>query len=155
MNDAVAGWWRARTPRERLLISVAGWLAFIVAAPLVVWQAASTYRQDGEAALVRAQDLAAQVGQLDPELVAQSPGLRGAPQEMILAQANGLGLTVAQTEDTGPGRVRVRFGPSDSLAVLRFIDQVTRAGLTVDRTVLVRVDDAGLIQADLELSSSN
>jgi type II secretory pathway component PulM len=152
MNDAVASWWRARTPRERLLISIAGWLLFIVAAPLMVWQSASAYRQDAEAALSRAMGLQAEVARLDPALVAQAPNQRGTPQEIILAQATGLGSTIAQVEETGPGRIRVRFAPSDSLAVLTLIDQVTRAGLTVDRTALVRADEGGLVQAELELS---
>jgi type II secretory pathway component PulM len=154
MNETLGSWWRARTPRERLLISLAGWLAFIVAAPLMVWQAASGFRHDSEAALARAQSLAAAVDGLDPELVARAPALRGSPQEVALAQATALGLTIAQVEETGPGRVRVRFEPGDSLAVLTFIDQVTRAGFTVDRTALVRVDEGGLVQAELELSGA-
>ncbi len=154
MSEALGSWWRARTTRERLLISVALWLAFIVAAPLMAWQAASAYRHDATVALDRAQNLEAAVARLDPALAAQAPATRGTPQEIALAQAAALGLTIAQVEDSGPGRVRVRFAPGDSLLVLRFIDQVTRAGLTVDRTALARVDEAGLVQAELELSGA-
>jgi type II secretory pathway component PulM len=152
MNEELASWWRARTPRERMLIGVAGWLAFIVAAPLVTWQTAHGYRADGEAALRRAQSLAETVAGLDPQLAALAPAERGSPQETVMRVTGALGLTVAQLEEIGPARIRIRFGPSDSLAVLQFIDQVTRAGLKVDRSALVRADETSLVQAELELS---
>lgn len=152
MSEALGSWWLARTPRERLLISVTLWLAFVVAIPLALWQAASTYRHDAGVALTRAETMRDLVGRIDPVLIGAPVPVGATVQEIAATEATALGLRFAQVTASGPDKISLTFAPGDSLAILTWIDHVSRAGLSVERTSLVRMDEAGVVQADIELS---
>lgn len=154
MMTALETFWRARTPRERLLMSLVVWLALFVGAPLMLWQAASGYKYEASAALERAQALRAAVSRLDPALVAKAPPTQGGARDMATAEANALGLSVTRIEPAGPDRLKVSFAPGDSLAVLTWIDRMTRAGHVVEAAALVRVQESDLVQADVEIRAA-
>lgn len=151
MTEALATWWRARTERERLLLSVTLWLALVIAAPLAVWQAAASFRAEAGAQLARAESLRDLVQRLDPALVGGPPQTGDTLQALVRQEASERQLRLARVEPAGPDRVRFVFEPGDSLAVLTLIDALTRAGLAIDRTSLVRVNDGTEVAAELDV----
>jgi type II secretory pathway component PulM len=152
MRETFEAFWRARTERERLLLSATLWLSLLAAAPALVWQSASHYRSEAKQRLQRAEALHAQAAAIDPAaLVAARPRTEQDLQDFVGARALGLAMSVARVERQGPDRLRFVFEPGDSLAALRLVEALTQAGLSVDRVALVRVDGSDLVAAELDV----
>ena len=151
----LAAWWRARTSREQRLIQIAGALILALMLPAFLYTSAASYREDTAAELTRARDVAAQVEQLAEAARAQGDATiaaDGSLRERAMAAASSVGLTIAQVEPAGPGRVRVVFENADSLAVYRWIEAVGRAGAFVARSQISRVGETDLVIAEFELA---
>jgi type II secretory pathway component PulM len=151
MTETFATWWRARTGRERLLVSITLWLSLVIAVPLLVWQGAASYRVEAAARLARAESLRDLVARLDPALVRRDPLVGDNLQAFVRQEAAARRLRLARVEQAGPGHSRFIFEPGDSLAVLTLIDALTQAGLTIDRTRLVRMNDGAAVAAELDV----
>ena len=63
-----AAWWRARTERERSLLSIGAALVLGVLLPALAYQAAARYREHGAVALAEAREIESNV-----ELLASAP----------------------------------------------------------------------------------
>jgi len=151
MRETLEAFWRARTERERLLMSATLWLSLLAAAPALAWQSASHYRSEAGQRLQRAETLHAQAVAIDPALVAARPRTEQDLKDFVGARALSLALSVARVERQGPDRLRFVFEPGDSLAALRLVEALTQAGLSVDRVALVRVDGSDLVAAELDV----
>lgn len=151
MNEAFGAWWRARTNRERLLLAGALWFALLAAAPALAWQSASLYRQESEARLARAEVLASDVAAIDPVRMARASAAESDLRGFISAEATAARLTLSRVEPQGPDRLRFIFEAGDSLAALRLLDGLSRAGLTIDRVAFLRADDQGAVTTEIDV----
>jgi type II secretory pathway component PulM len=154
--EQISAWWRARTPREQLLVRIAAILIFLICIPAWAYLGASAYRAEAAARLETARQVESQVALLaaaDQGAAAtpsDDPSLRG----RLLAAAQTVGLTVSRVEASGPDGVRVAFEPADSVLVYRWVAIVGRSGAYVARSTIVRVDDSELVTAEFEVNGS-
>ena len=155
MMEELASWWRARTERERVILQAAIVLLFVILAPLLVLQSANAYRARAAADLVSAQSLLKDVQTYAATRSAPAPGggsvSDGTPRGEAVATAQAIGLTVSRIETTGPDRARVVFEAGDSRAMLRWLERMTRAGVEVRATRMVRVSGGDAVQAEFEI----
>lgn len=155
MNTQLAAWWRARAPRERLLLRIAGGLIGLVLLPLVVFQAASSFRQQAGADLSAATSLRAAIAELAAAAPKAPPPLPGNDQSLqgkTLAIASQYGLVAERAEAIGPERLRVLFAVAHPDDVNRFLMALTQHGITVRRTVLTRSGEVDAVVAEFEVA---
>lgn len=155
MMEQLATWWRARTERERLLLQVGLVLLLVIALPLLLLQSANAYRARAGADLASASSLLTQV-QTYAAARAQpaqggAPSSDGTPRGEAVATAQALGLTISRIEASGADRARVVFEPGDSRAMLRWLERMTRAGIDVRATRMLRVSGSESVQAEFEI----
>lgn len=155
MIEAWAAWFRARTGRERFLLIAAGVFVFGVVAPFLLIQSVSQFRSEAGRSLADANTLAADVRALAARTQSSGPALPahdGSLRGLAFAAAAAHGLTIAQTDEASAGRLRVVFGASQSTAIYRWFDTMTRHGAIVSRTTLVRAGEGDLVTGEFELS---
>lgn len=155
MSARLGAWWRARTPRERVLLQVCAALAFGVAAPLWVFGAATSFRDAAATALTQAeaahrgvQALAASGARAGPALPAHDGSLNG----LAFAAASAHGLTIERVEGASADRLRVVFAPAQDVRVFAWLDEMARAGVAAPRSSLMRAGPQGLIRAEFDLA---
>jgi type II secretory pathway component PulM len=156
MIAAIAGWWRSRTLRERLLLQAAALLIFAVLVPLAAYQAALRFRAGAAEQLAGARQVQANVARLAaqgrPAAAATAPS-DGTLRGRAMANAQAAGLVVARIEPQGAGALLIVFEPADSRKIYRWIDSMGRSGASVRRTLVTRASGEGAVAAEFEISS--
>jgi type II secretory pathway component PulM len=147
--NLLAAWWRARSSRERLLMRGAAVLALAVLAPSWAYLAADRYRAEGAVRVQEASQIANQVEDL--ERIGAAAGRPDASlQEKLLAAAGAHGLSPPRFEAAAPERVTVVFAASDANLVQRWMGDAAMRGVLMTRTVIVRVGESNLVDAEFE-----
>lgn len=150
--------WAARTPRERMLLRALGALIAGVFLPLWLLSAAYSFRAEAAQELARAETLRADVARVAALRAEAAPlaALDGdrSLRARALAAAQAAGLTVQRVEDGGAGRAVFVLAPADSLRVYRWIGDLGRGGVYVQRTVIARSGDGGTVSAELTVSEA-
>lgn len=152
MIDRLRAWLRARSPRERMLIGVAG-AAFAALFLLGGFQAAQAYRDEASADLDRARKISADVAKiakLSP--TSSAVGADGSLQGRALAQAKAQGLEVAQVQPLGGDGLRVTFEPGDDQAVFDWMQALIKSGAFVQRTSIIRGETGDTVRAEFDLA---
>jgi type II secretory pathway component PulM len=155
MIDLIFGWFRSRSARERLLITIALGAIFLVIGPLFAYRAASTFRAEAavelQAARTLERDVAALVG-----AVGAVPGVAGdgSLQGLATANAGALSLQTAGIETVGSGGFRVSFEPARSIDVYRWMEAMTKRGAFITQSAIVREGDGDLVRASFVVSSA-
>jgi type II secretory pathway component PulM len=154
MIAPVVTWWRARTPRERVLLQVAAALLFAVALPLAANQQASAYRARAIADRVAAQELVRQVEALATtvDVTNLTSPIQGTPQEVAQTIAQSLGLAILVVEPVNDNKIRIRFAPANPLALMRWIEQITRNGITISASSMTRQGDTELVEGQFDVT---
>ncbi len=157
MIGAVASWFRARTPREQLLLQIAAFIIVIGGGLTWGYQSANIYRAEAAADLASAVQLRDDVGRLatlNAGPAAVTPAASdGTPRGAATAIADQFGLAPSAIEPDGPTGVRISFAPASSRAIYSWIDAVERAGLVVTRISIVRAGEGDLVQGDASLTA--
>lgn len=155
MMERLAAWWRARTPREQVIVRGGAFIVGVIVLPVWLYLSALSYRADGAAELAAARQLEANVARL-AEASAAAPAQAGGDQSLrgkMLAAAQTTNLVVARSEASGD-RERIVFEAANSLAVYRWIELVGQGGAFVARTDIVRVEGGDLVRAEFEVAPS-
>lgn len=151
--EAFKAWWAARTGRERKLVQGAALFVLMILLPGWAYLSAAQFREDAAVRLTAARAVAADVARLEQGGPAQDAGgatLRD--RVLTLAEANGLAPQALESADAT--RVRVVFGPSDSLMIYRWIDAIGRTGAMVSRSAVLRSGESDLVSAEFEVLAS-
>lgn len=153
--EQVLQWWRARSSRERMLVTAAAIFAFGVVLPAAAYQGAAAYRADARAALAGAREVEADVARLielgppRPQLARDDTSLRGLAQ----AHAQAEGLVFQRLEPRAGGRIQVVFEPAESLRAYRWIAAMQRDGAIVHSTLMTRIGEGGVTSAEFEVAT--
>jgi type II secretory pathway component PulM len=146
MIDGLKAWWRARTERERALLTGLGVVLGLVMAPLAALQAASVYRAQAALELAAAQRLANDVAGLRaPAGGGDSAGAAaiathdGTTQGLAFAAAKAQGLSIARVEPLAGDGARIVFEAAPSGQIYRWFDMVVRQGVQIQRSQITRV----------------
>ncbi len=157
MIGAITSWFRARTPREQLLLHVAVFIVVIGGGLTWGYQTASAYRADAAAELASATQLRDDVARLAALIAAPAAvtpaASDGTPRGAATAIATQFGLAPSAIEPDGPTGVRISFAPASSRAIYSWVDAVERSGLIVTRLSIVRAGEGDLVQGDASLSA--
>lgn len=148
MSAQSMAWWRARQPRERLLLQILAWL-IVALIPLAALQTAHTYRSQMSAELAAAQALqrdvsgliAAPGGQAQAWPAAAASGL----SSLVQAGAQHYGLTLQTVEAMGEAQVQVVAAPADSERLYQFLRALLRRGVTATHVAMTRVGDGDTV----------
>jgi len=155
MNDALshlAAWWRGRTARERMLLTGAGILVFLILAPLWAYQSASHFRRDAALSLESARATRADVARLK-ELGPAPTAAAGGVRNLAMESAQAVGLTPSRVEQRGGEQFVIVFEPADSIKAYLWIELMGRGGALVQRTTLARVGADGVVSAEFEVAA--
>jgi type II secretory pathway component PulM len=150
----LAAWWRSRTSRERLLVGGAAIFVFAIVLPFLAWQGASSFRARAAAELAGAREIEANVARIamGAGAAAQAPASDGTLRGKAMAAADATGLVVTTIAPAGPERLRISFGPADSLAVYRWIDAMSASGAHVASTTITRSGQSDAVISEFEVA---
>jgi type II secretory pathway component PulM len=142
-------WWRARSSRERLMLSGGFAIIVCVVAPLALYFQVDTFRRAAATDLAAARVVLSDVG----KIAAAGPpkAASGDVRDVAAAAAATSGLTISRIEPTGVGGLVLVFGVSDSRGVYQWMDAMGASGFSIRRSNIVRVDDGALVTAEFEI----
>lgn len=137
MIDRFNIWWEARSTRERWLFGVAGGLAALVLAWLLIIRPIDLLRESAKA---RHDTAIIALGRVEERLTAienftANPpvAVEGRISDIVMAEAVRVGFNTAQTEPTGTDGVRVIIGAVRPQSFFAWVaDLEGRSGLDVD-----------------------
>lgn len=141
----IAAFWRQRTPREQLYLSVmlvalavfAYWFALVV--PLRTLAAAAEQRHvAAQARQARLPDMLAEIGQR------QRPAATSLDAEGLQRSAEAAGVRVSVDAATTPGRWQLRFESTSPQALFTWLAQLRDGHAMVPLTASVRRAPAGV-----------
>ena len=156
MMQTLLNWLRGRTARERLLLTTALIVVFVVCLPFLAWRAASQYRTSGEREREAAMALQADTRKLaalqsSPD-AAPAVESDGTARGVAMAAASQLGLKISGIEPDGPTGVQTTFEPASAIAVYKWIDILERQGLVVTGVLMVRAGEGDVVAAQARAS---
>ena len=136
MIDRFNSWWETRTARERWLFGIAGGLAALVLAWLLIVRPIDLLR---ESAKIRHDNAVIALGRVEARLAdiesfsANPPAAEGRIGDIVMAEAVRVGFNTAQTEPAGTDGVRVIIAAARPQTFFTWVaDLEGRLGLDVD-----------------------
>lgn len=130
-------WWETRTARERWLFGIAGGLAILVPAWLLIVRPVDLLRESAKArhdhAVIALGRVEARLAAIEDFAANPPPPLEGRISDIVMAEAVRAGFNTAQTEPAGTHGVRVIIGAVRPQTFFAWVaDLEMRFGLDVD-----------------------
>lgn len=153
--DEAGVWFRARSPRERILICAMAVLLVGYGLFEFVWRPVSAIREDAAAEIVRLERAMAALRAVDPgaEAGPASPGSGLPPSTAVTRSAATLGLGIRRLEPDGGG-LRVSLDEASADVILAWLALLeTDHGLRVATIRMDRRPAPGLVTAEIGLKS--
>jgi type II secretory pathway component PulM len=156
VSATAQAWWERLSARERRLILAA--LALLLAfAAISGFMAALRFRAEAADDLRAAEALRLNTTLLAargaPGDVAGLPDPKQSVRAFALAAAQAAGLAAAAAEDTGAGRVSIKFAAASSGNLFNWMEQVARAGVRFNRASITRLGESDAVSAEFELAA--
>ncbi|MEO0882947.1 MAG: type II secretion system protein M [Pseudomonadota bacterium] len=153
----MTNWWETREPRERLLLSVAGVLTFLVLGYLLVIQPLSNARQQASQALASAQTDRAIVDRGISVLANTDVTSSGAAPDvddfrtMVTRSAREAGLSLSRVQRGSDGTIQLRFDDAEPPRLFAWLATIESqpGGEIVAASISARNDER--IEAVIEL----
>lgn len=153
----MTNWWETREPRERLLLSVAGVLTFLVLGYLLVIQPLSNARQQASQALASAQTDRAIVDRGISVLANTDTTSSGAAPDvddfrtMVTRSAREAGLSLSRVQRGSDGTIQLRFDDAEPPRLFAWLATIESqpGGEIVAASISARNDER--IEAVIEL----
>lgn len=150
MMDGLRNYWTGLSRREQILLMVAGGLAalllaWLIVRPVAAWQA--DLRQSHREAVEREGRIAAKADLLSATAqrsqgAAQDAG--GALDVWLAGSASEMGLSLSRQEARGPDGARIAIAAAKAPAVMKWLADLERQGLVLDQLTLTPQVDGSL-----------
>lgn len=158
MSDGIFSWFRSRTAREQLLLTLAAFIVLGGGGLLLSYQAVASYRATAAvdlASAIQLRDDLLKLKTLEGSVAASpAPASDGSVRGVVVAAASQFGLMPTRIEPDGPTGIRTAFEPANAQRVYQWVDAVERAGLVVSRIVLVRAGEGDVVEAGATIASA-
>lgn len=137
MIDRFNSWWETRTARERWLFGVAGGLAALVLAWLLIVRPIDLLRDSAKArhdtAVIALGRVEARLAAIEAFNANPRSAAEGRISDIVMAEAVRVGFNTAQTEPAGTNGVRVLIGAARPQTFFAWVaDLEARFGVDVD-----------------------
>lgn len=137
MTDRFSIWWETRTVRERWLFGVAGGLAALVLAWLLIVRPIDLLRESAktrhDTAVIALGRVEARLTDIDTFIANPPATVEGQVSDIVIAEAGRVGFNTVQTEPVGTDGVRVIIGAVRPQTFFAWVaDLEGRLGLDVD-----------------------
>ncbi len=143
---AFANWWRERSQREHILLSVMIALLTITALWFGLWQPVLRWQQHSRDRLERATLLLSGVNQQAAWLRQQSPGKpqMGALSDSVAESAANAGFQISRTDMSQDGALSIQIASARAPALFAWIASLDQQQIFVDAIKLTTKSDATL-----------
>lgn len=153
MIDRFNMWWETRTMRERWLFGVAGVLAALVLAWLLIIRPIDLLRESAKArhdsAVIALGRVESRLTEIENFSANPSTPVEGRISDIVMAEAVRVGFSTAQTEQVGTDGVRVIIGAVRPQTFFAWVaDLEDRFGLDVD-ALTARPNADGTLSVDV------
>jgi general secretion pathway protein M len=137
MIDRFNRWWETRTARERWLFGIAGGLAALVLAWLLIVRPIDLLRESAKArhdsAVIALGRVEARLAEIESFSARPPMAAEGRVSDIVMAEAVRVGFNTAQTEPAGTNGVRVIIAAARAQTFFAWVaDLEGRLGLDVD-----------------------
>ncbi len=137
MTDRFNRWWETRTVRESWLFGVAGGLAALVLAWLLIVRPIDLTRESAKArhdsAVIALGRVEARLADIEAFAASPPSAVEGRISDIVMAEAVRVGFNTAQTEPAGTDGVRVIIGAARPQTFFAWVAELEgRLGLDVD-----------------------
>tara|TARA_R110000782_G_scaffold78276_7_gene155334 strand:- start:7021 stop:7509 length:489 start_codon:yes stop_codon:yes gene_type:complete len=155
MIESLAYWWKARMPRERVLLAIMGTLFALVVLWLAVYRPVESALRDAALANFEASQRHADVAR-KVELIKAAKG--GAPSganaslpvEQLVGQSAGeAGFTLERVQAQGNDRVDIALASARTTALMGWIAALEGQGVIVEKAVISPSGATGTVSAQI------